>query len=100
MMSQFLLNYYVGSYKDGFNRLRRSFNGTSKIGYGVVIPHWNDYPVLISNTIALEFRYNYKPNLYFLSFNLDNQEKNHASQTFQIMREKEKKTSKKKRAII
>jgi hypothetical protein len=75
--------YYIGSYAETFNRLRRASNRTiPETAYGLTGSHWDNHPVLISNTIALEFRYTYKPNHIFLGFVLDGQKTNHVSKAF------------------
>jgi hypothetical protein len=83
VVTQVLKVYYFGSFKDTFNRLRRSFNRTiSKTAYGFITQHWDDHPVLFSNTIAMEFRHTYKPNHFFLGFMVDDQKKIHVSKIF------------------
>lgn len=76
--------YYLRSCSNALSTLRRESNHVmTKNQRSFFTTHWNDHPVLISNTIALEFRYNYKPNRIFLGFILSEQEKRHVSKTFE-----------------
>jgi hypothetical protein len=84
VVTQLLMRYYFGSHIPAFNSLRRASNRTiSKHAYGLLTQHWDNHPVLMSTTIALEFKYAYKPNHFFLGFTLEDQKKKPVSKTFE-----------------
>jgi hypothetical protein len=84
VVAQLLMRYYFGPHIDAFNGLRRASNRTiSTHAYDLSTKNWADHPVLISNTIALEFRHKYNPNHFFLGFILDDQKKNSVSKSFE-----------------